>query len=60
MTQSVGDGWLDNGDTLLMRVPSVVLPHAFNLLLNPAHADARRRVTEVVAGSFWFDARFPA
>lgn len=60
MTQCVGDEWLGDGGTLLMRVPSAVLPHAFNLLVNPAHADARRRIKEVDAGPFWFDARFLA
>ena len=58
MTQCVGNAWLEAGDTLLMRVPSAVLPHAFNVLLNPAHRDASRRVSEVDAGPFWFDARF--
>ena len=57
MTQSIGNAWLDQVDSLLLKVPSSVLPQAFNYLLNPAHADAVR-VTEQDFGPFWFDARF--
>ena len=55
-TQAVGNAWLSSGSTLLMRVPSSVLPHAFNYLINPGHVSARKLV-EVDLGPFWFDAR---
>ena len=58
MTQCVGDAWIRHRTTLLMRVPSAVLPHAFNYLINPHHADAGRCLAEVDTGPFWFDARF--
>ena len=42
-----GEQWLAAGRTALARVPSVIAPHAFNLLLNPAHRDAAQvRLTE--------------
>lgn len=37
-----GDIWLAENRSLLLRVPSVVVPHSFNLLLNPRHALAAR------------------
>ena len=48
-SQRAGDDWLAGGETLLLRVPSVVVPVGWNYLLNPAHADARRVATRRIA-----------
>jgi RES domain-containing protein len=39
-TQIIGTRFLEDGAHALLRVPSVVMPQAFNFLLNPAHPDA--------------------
>lgn len=36
-----GDGWIDGGASALLRVPSVIVPEEYNVLINPAHADAK-------------------
>ena len=36
-SQAVGDAWLADGRSLALRVPSVVVPVDWNVLLNPAH-----------------------
>ena len=41
-TQAIGDAWLAAGASLLLRVPSVVVPVGWNYVLNPAHPDARK------------------
>ena len=41
VTRAVGDGWLTNGSAALLSVPSAIVPETFNVLLNPAHQDAR-------------------
>ncbi len=41
-TRSLGDTWLRQRSTPLLRVPSVIVPAAWNYLLNPAHPDAGR------------------
>lgn len=41
-SQAAGDAWLEEGRSLLLRVPSVVVPVGWNYLLNLAHADARK------------------
>ena len=41
-TQSVGNEWLSANRSALLSVPSAVVPHTSNVLLNPAHPDARR------------------
>lgn len=35
-----GDSWLAEARSPVLRVPSLILPEARNLLLNPAHPDA--------------------
>lgn len=41
-TQDLGDAWVEGGDSAVLRVPSVVVPRAFNYLLNPGHPDFAR------------------
>jgi RES domain-containing protein len=41
-TRTIGDEWLASGGTALLRVPSAIVPETWNVLLNPAHADAKR------------------
>lgn len=37
---AIGDEWIAAGRSLCLRVPSALVPEEWNLLLNPAHADA--------------------
>jgi RES domain-containing protein len=39
-TQSIGDRWLGDNGTALLKVPSAIVPFAFNWLLNPTYTDA--------------------
>lgn len=41
-TQTLGDTWLRETSSALLRVPSAIVPDAHNYLFNPAHADAAR------------------
>jgi RES domain-containing protein len=52
-TQAVGNRWLEQRLTAMLRVPSAIVPYAWNWLLNPLHADARNvRVLEAVRATF--------
>lgn len=35
----IGDGWIGSHRSCVLRVPSAVIPHEWNYLLNPAHPD---------------------
>lgn len=54
-----GDGWARAGRTLRLGVPSAVIPHEANVLLNPKHAEAVR-LRVVSARDFVFDLRLLA
>lgn len=38
--RAIGDKWLAEGSSLLLRVPSVIVPSTFNVLFNPVHPQA--------------------
>lgn len=41
-TRGIGDAWVADRRSAVLRVPSVVVPVEFNYLLNPNHPDFRR------------------
>jgi RES domain-containing protein len=52
-TQDHGVRWLSRNATALLRVPSAIVPYAWNWLLNPQHEDARKvSVVEVTRAPF--------
>ncbi|WP_250502546.1 RES family NAD+ phosphorylase [Caballeronia sp. AZ7_KS35] len=55
-TRALGRQWLEAGEQLAMRVPSVVCPSDFNLLLNPMHP-AMASVKVISAEPFTLDPR---
>jgi len=57
ISRARGDDWLAGGESALLEVPSAMLPDTFNVLLNPAHADAAHiRVVSQLA--YPYDRRF--
>jgi len=53
LTRQIGDTWLRTGRSALARVPSAILPHTFNYLLNPRHKDAAQiRIMETIKAPF--------
>ena len=39
VTKTIGDEWLKSGSSLLLKVPSAILPDVFNVLINPLHQE---------------------
>jgi RES domain-containing protein len=38
-TLAIGDDWIRNSSSAVLRVPSVIVPSEYNFLINPAHRD---------------------
>jgi RES domain-containing protein len=53
---AIGEEWLRAARTAVLSVPSVVIPHERNFILNPAHTEFGR-LTARRAEPFSFDAR---
>jgi RES domain-containing protein len=54
--KDLGTGWVRSGRTAVLLVPSSVIPHEMNVLLNPAHPDFPRLRLRA-AKPFSFDPR---
>ncbi len=56
-SRQLGDAWLASNASLLLQVPSVLVPESANFLFNPSHPDAAK--ARIVANHDWpFDKRF--
>ena len=51
-----GDDWIKNNRSLLLMVPSAVLPTEFNVLINPMHREMKR-VKVINSKPYSFDRR---
>ena len=56
LTRGLGDRWLNENRTGLLRVPSAIVPFAWNWLLNPAHPDSSKLSIAGITRAL-FDAR---
>ncbi len=56
-TAALGQAWLAAGRSLALRVPSVLVPQEYNLLLNPVHPEFREVSLVGEPEPFQFDER---
>jgi RES domain-containing protein len=53
VTRDIGTGWLEKNESVLLQVPSVIVPETVNLLFNPSHKHAPKfRITDVFSSPF--------
>jgi RES domain-containing protein len=55
-SMEIGRRWVQTGQTLLLQVPSAIVPEESNFLINPAHTDSQR-IRGTVVRQFVFDPR---
>ena len=55
--QAMGDKWLQDAETVILKVPSVIIKEEFNYLLNPNHSDFKK-IKLTGTEDFGFDERF--
>lgn len=56
-TTDYGDAWLVSNSSALLVVPSVIIHEESNVLINPAHPDAKK-ISATIVRQFVFDPRF--
>lgn len=56
-TQSLGEAWLQAGSSVGLRVPSVIVPSEFNVIVNPMHPTFPALLESVRAEPMVFDSR---
>lgn len=57
LTVGIGQPFLDANTSLAMRVPSVIIPTEYNVLINPKHPDFATVVIDPALTPFYFDDR---
>ena len=59
LTQPLGSAWYEAGETLMLKVPSAVVPEEYNVVLNARHPDfTKAQINE--RKPFRYDHRFVA
>ena len=56
LTRTIGDEWLRGSNSALLAVPSAIVPHTQNYLINPAHRDTKH-IKIKSHGNYPFDFR---
>lgn len=56
ITQFIGDDFVFENVTAILKVPSCIVPQEFNYLINPNHADAKR-IKVIIHSPVQFDER---
>jgi RES domain-containing protein len=56
-TMDIGTGWLEDGESIALIIPSCIIPHENNAILNPHHPGFQKSLHTVKEHDFSFDAR---
>ncbi len=56
LTQKIGDGWISDKETAVLKVPSSIIDMEYNYLINPLHPDFKR-IKLLQTEPFIFDER---
>lgn len=56
-TRAMGGAWLKGGTGLVLPVPSAIVAHTTNFLINPRHPQARTHLEQASVEPFWIDRR---
>lgn len=55
--QEMGSKWYESKESLLLKIPSAVIPAEFNYIINTEHPDFRRCVKLVRTEDYFWDSR---
>lgn len=55
--RKMGDQWISDGKSCVLKVPSAIIPEEFNYLINPSHREIKK-VRLLRTEPFCFDTRF--
>ena len=55
--QKIGSDWYQQQETLLLRVPSAVIPQEYNIVINTEHPEFSRQVKLIRSEPYFWDER---
>ena len=55
--QRIGSDWVNSQETLVLKVPSAVVPYEYNYVINTEHEDFNKKVRLVRTEEYFWDSR---
>ena len=55
--QNIGSIWYNKNETLVLKVPSSVIPQEFNYIINTEHSDFKNKVSLIKIEDYFWDNR---
>lgn len=55
--QKIGSEWYNKQETLVLKVPSVIITHEYNYVINTEHADFKKKIKLVRSEDYFWDSR---
>lgn len=55
--QEIGSDWISSKETLILKVPSAVIPQEYNYVINTEHPDFKENVLLVRTENYFWDER---
>ena len=55
--QNIGSDWFNSKETLLLKVPSAVIPYEYNYVINTEHPDFKKSVRLIRTEEYFWDER---
>ena len=55
--QKIGSEWYESQETLMLKVPSAIIPNEYNFVINTEHPDFSKNVTLVRKEEYFWDDR---
>jgi RES domain-containing protein len=55
--QDIGSNWYDSKDSLILQVPSAIIPQEFNYIINTQHPQFNKTVHYVTSEDYFWDDR---
>ncbi len=55
--QNIGNEWYTNGESLVLQVPSIIIPQEHNYVINTVHPDFKKMVSLIRNEDYFWDDR---
>lgn len=55
--QQLGSNWYSNKESLVLKVPSAIIPYEYNYVINTIHPDFLKKVSLVRNEDYFWDSR---
>lgn len=55
--QDIGSTWYEEKQSLILKIPSAIIPQEYNYIINTTHADFKKKVRLVDVEDYFWDSR---